>query len=111
MSYTDKFFKFPIKMYDVYSAINAEQEEDKQHKEEGIIQPIAIDYLVGVKVVLPETILGWVECYHKGQDPDDVIENGFPCTVITVSENQDTAQYECVWPLKKFEAELNKKLI
>ena len=94
-------------MYDIYSLMNAEREEDQQ--KEGLIEPIPVNYLVGTKSCIPENIIGYFESYHKGQDPQDVIDNGFPCTLVSVLEGQEIGQYECIWNIKKFEAALDKR--
>ena len=110
MSYVkENFFKFPIKMYDLYSMINAENQEDKNAKD-GNIEPIQVEFVDGLKSCRPENILSWTESYHKGQSMEEVMEDGFPITVVNVSEGLGIAQYECLWNLEEFEKQLDLRM-
>jgi len=109
MSYVkDNFFEFPIKMYDVYSMMNAEIQEDKQVETEGVIAPKHVDSTSTLKQCRPESIIGWIEAGDRGQSVQELEEEGFNRSIITVLEGQDRVQYECLWTKAKFEEKLNK---
>ena len=111
MNYVEKnFFKFPVKMYDLYSMLNAENEEDKKSIEDGYIEPIQVQYATGYKVCRPENKMSWNQSYHKGQSIEEVEEVGFPTTVVNIQENMETFQLECLWDILTFEKELNKRM-
>lgn len=104
MEYTDKFFEFPVKMYDIYDAINAEKEEDKIETATGKLQKVAIEYIVGVRGLEPDDIKEYNESYGKDDDIEEVRENGFPHTIILTVRGD---VYECIWNRKTFKEKLN----
>ena len=110
--YTDKiFFKIPIKCYDVYSMINVEMQEDKQAvANEGMVEPIPIEYLVVEKACRPENIIAYMQSWNKGQDLEEVEKVGLPCTTVTIQEGEEVAAYECIWNIRKFEDKLNERM-
>ena len=79
-------------------------------KNSGTVKPVHVDWAVSVKVCRPENILGWVECADKSFSIEDILENGFNRTVVTIMEGKETADYECVWERKKFEERFNKRM-
>lgn len=110
MSYVkDNFFKFPVKMYDLYSMMNAENQEDK-NAQDGHIEPIQVEFVDGLKVCRPENILSWSQSYHKGQSIEEVTNEGFPITVVNILESLGISQYECIWSLDEFERQLDKRM-
>jgi len=106
----ENFFKFPIKMYDFYSMINAEIQEDKQEKTENFVQPVHVDWATTIKVCRPESIVGWVESADREQDVSAIVEEGLNRTVVDVLENREIKSYECLWDRKRFETELDKRM-
>ncbi len=104
MEYTDKFFEFPVKMYDIYDAINAEEEEDDIKTKTGKLEKVPIDYIVGVRGIDPDDIKEYNESYGKDDDVNEVRKNGFP-HVIVLTVRGDV--YECIWDRKKFKEKLN----
>lgn len=106
-----KFFKIPIKVYDLYSLMNVEVEEDKMaHANQGLLEPIPVAFSLAEKACIPEDIIAYVQGANKGQTLEDVEKEGFQCTVITIREGEETAVYECLWPIKKFEEKLNERM-
>lgn len=109
--YTSKeFFQFTVKIYDPYSMANIELEEEEGFKAVGVLSSKPVDYVAGIKLCKAEDIIGMIESYHKGQSIEDIVENGFPCSVITIKENQEINSYECVWTLKEFIKKLNEHM-
>lgn len=114
MAYTDeKFFEFPVKLYDPESLISleikklrGEEEFETEDDEEEIYLPEA-DWAESSKVCLPEDIIAWIEGGDRGNKAKDLAEKGFPRCIVTIKENYSIGVYECVWPKKKFEQRLN----
>lgn len=104
MKYTDTFFKFPIKIYDGYSALTAEKEEDKISEETGEYSPVPVSFTVGVKAIPLDAISGWMDVYTKEHTLEEVDAHGFPHTLVS-TEHGD---YLCTWKRKYFEEKLNK---
>lgn len=103
------FFQFPIKMYDVASAIKAEMEEDRQEREgANDLELVHVDWIESIKSVKPENIEGWLQSGHRTQTIADLEDNGFPCTLVSVKSGFASSTYECTWDKYTFEKELDK---
>jgi len=105
MNFTDVFFEFPIRIYDSYSMYNAEKQEDELEKEGKDLVAVPVDYIVGVKALRLSQIKHYMDVYSRDSVIAEVIENGFPCTLVI---DTDDNPYECNWPRKEFKARLNK---
>jgi hypothetical protein len=108
---SENFFKMEIKMFDLYSLMNAEMEEEKVSNREGVLKPIESDYIVGFKLVKPEDIISWGDTYSKSETMEDIVQTGFTSTAVVVKENLEIAIYECVWKRKEFEERLDKFIL
>ena len=100
MKYSDTFFKFPVRIYDPYElerAVKQEEMTDSKADEPG--------YAVGVKKLKYTDITGWYDVYTRELDLDEILNNGFPCTLV---QTKDEGDYLCNWERKRFEDELNK---
>lgn len=107
MKYTDKYFKFPIRVYDGFSVQKAMLIEDKKLMEnpEAAEKPEVPDWVLGYAKVPVEQILCWVDYFSEGRETSDVAQKGFDLTLI---ETRNLGKFECVWVRTKFEDELNK---
>lgn len=106
MKYTDKFFKFPIRIYDGLEMLKAEIDEEKKLEEEDPdLTPVPIEFLVGRKAVRIDDIIGYNETMDREHDKQEVREQGFPCTIVEI---KDQGPYFCNWTFKKFEEKLNE---
>lgn len=104
MKYTERFFKFPIRIYDGHSMYKAEKEEEKQELAGQLIDPVHVDFAVGYKTLKHNSIRGWMESYTTEQGLDYVMEQGFPCTLVTTKEDET---YLCNWTMAEFEEALD----
>jgi hypothetical protein len=107
MKFTDKFFRFPIKIYDGVSARKMIKKElknldtlgDEDEEED-------IDWVQG-DVKIPfwglENLF-YHEGYTPGRSTEDVAKNGFDLTYVSHTVYGD---FECMWDMKKFEDRLN----
>lgn len=104
MKYTDKFFKFPVKTYDLYDVIKTEEEEDELKRTTGQHAKIALPFGVIIKAVLPEDIIEYNESCGKEDDLQESTQHGFPNTAVITKRD---GVFECIWTMKKFEEKLN----
>jgi len=107
MKYTDKWFKFPIRVYDGFSVHKALLIEDKKMMEdpESIEKPETPDWVMGYAKVPVDQILGWVDYFSEGRETSDVAKEGFDLTLI---ETKSLGKFECLWLRAKFEEELDR---
>lgn len=98
--FTERFFAFPIKIYDSSSLKQGQLfEEDPNVIIEG-------DWISGIARVglLELENMSWQDGYSSGRSIDEVREEGFDTTVIYFETH---GEYVCTWPRKKFEEKLN----
>lgn len=98
MKYTERFFEFPIRIYDRFTAEKAETiEKMKDIPQEG-------DWAAG-KIKIPHNeITTWCDYFDSTQGVDGVREEGFKYTLVS-TEHEGCCI--CVWDKKKFEDKLN----
>lgn len=98
--FTDKFFSFPIKIYDSQSLRRAEEmEEANIHMDP--------DWISGwTKVSYKDLLEGftWQDGYSNGRTIEEVKEEGFDLTIVYIERY---GEYTCTWNRKKFEEKLN----
>jgi hypothetical protein len=99
MNFTEKYFKFPTRIYDGYSLKKAEEIERTTE------EPVEAEWVRGFISVKAEDILGWYDSYSKSRTPEQVTKEGFDFTVI---ETRSLGPVSCNWKREKFEEELNK---
>lgn len=107
MRYTDRWFKFPVRIYDGFSVQKAIMVEEKKFSEdpEAIDRPETPDWVTGfVRIPLNE-VECWIDYYSEGRETSEVATEGFDLTMI---ETKNLGKFECVWKRQKFEEELNK---
>ena len=107
MKYTDKWFKFPVRIYDGFSVHKAILIEDKKLAEnlEDIDKPEVPDWVMGYARIPISEITSWVDYYSEGRETSDVAKEGFDLTLV---ETKNLGKFECVWKRDRFEEELNK---
>ncbi len=107
MKYTDKWFKFPVRIYDGFSVHKAILIEDKKLSDnpEEVERPEEVDWVQGFARIPLYEIASWIDYYSEGRETSDVANEGFDLTMV---ETKTLGKYECVWKRQKFEEELNK---
>lgn len=98
MKYADRFFKFPIRVYDRYSASIAEKEEELQQG------PVEGAWRPGVARIELEEIKTWNDFFDSEQGVEGVDEEGFLFTLIFTKTQ---GPFICTWSLSKFEEKMN----
>lgn len=90
MKHTDKFFLFPVKVY------NDEIAEDE-------VDP---DWVLGYARIPIDQLytITWFDTFTKGKAVSEVADKG--CDLTKVISDKYGA-YICLWPRKKFETKLN----
>lgn len=98
MKFTDRFFGFPIKVY------NPKEEDDLglDRGDDG-----SVDWVAGTVKLPMEDLrnISWYDGYDKSRDPEDVYNKGFDMTVVC---SEVHGQFNCVWKREKFEEKLNE---
>lgn len=98
MKYTDRFFEFPVRIYDRFETQQAIEQEEKDNI------PIEGVWASG-KAKLPfQEISSWSDYFDSDQGIDGVKEKGFEYTLIW-THNEGT--YICTWKKARFEDRLN----
>lgn len=101
MKFTEKFFSFPIKIYDGFSLEKALKEEEVTD------EPKDADWISGT-FKLPASELAsmaWHDGFSRNRNVEEVAKEGFDITVICSNSYGDMT---CMWPRKKFEEKLNE---
>lgn len=109
--YTNKYFKFPIIMYDGISIENILESEEKQMEAHGAITDNLVpEFCVGwARVPYKEfenQDVMWLDTYKKGDTIEDVKKDkrGFQETLIVTKH---WGEFVCAWTMKEFEEKLN----
>lgn len=109
VKYSEKFFKFPIRVYDEFSLVKAMVKEDRNFSEakdpDEIDGPEKGDWVMGFARVPYKEILGWVDHFEEGTNVKDVHEKGFDMTMVLT---RTMGRFECIWKREKFESKLNE---
>lgn len=107
MTYTDRYFKFPVKIYDGFSVQKAIMIEDKKFNDnpESIDKPELPDWVVGYARIPLKEIQCWIDYFSEGRETSEVAKEGFDLTMV---ETKSLGKFECMWKREKFEEELNK---
>ena len=103
MRFSERFFRFPVKIYDGVSfrrILNKELSGEADENE-------TPDWAQG-DVKLPVdglTEIYYYEGFSPGRKPEDVINEGFDITMVF---HPSFGDFECLWPFKKFEQKLDE---
>lgn len=103
MKFTYRFFKFPYKIYNEYNIEEIDKKEKQQEERTGILTPLPLDFVVGVKAVKIEDIIDYGEMLDKEHIGKE-LQGKLPHTVVLTSNGE----FLCTWDRPKFEEELNK---
>jgi len=98
----DEFFRFPVRVYDFFSSIEAQKAVEKD-----ILEKKKVEYAIGAAVVPLGEIVGWHDSYMSHRDVESVKENGFDSTLV-ITRNMGT--FMSSWKRAKFEEEYNAYL-
>lgn len=92
MKHTDKYFLFPVKVYN----------EEVMNNE----PPDESDWVLGyARIPLSELYdLTWFDCYTKGREAAEVAKKGPDLTQVY---SERFGRYICLWDRKKFETKFN----
>jgi hypothetical protein len=101
MKFSDKFFRFPVKLY------MSKDIEERNRREENLGLEIEDEpeYLIGWDCVDVNDIRGYGTIFSKGRTMADVKESGFDCTVIYLNYGREIG---CAWSPEKFQMKLNQ---
>lgn len=102
MKFTDRFFKFPYKIYNEYNIDEIEKEEKENEQKTGRLVPLPLDFVVGIKAVRLEDVMDYGEILDK-EHLGCEIEGELPHTIVLTPYGE----FLCTWKRSKFEKELN----
>lgn len=98
MYYTEGFFRVPIRIYDRYSMIKADDIEKNEDA------PAEGDWIAGYIKIKPSDIDWWSDYYDSVQGVEGVKESGFHYTMVMTIKGD---HFISVWDRKDFESNLN----
>lgn len=106
MKYTERFFRFPVRIYDGFSVHKAILVEEKKLNEspENVDRPETPDWVMGYARIPSSEIRYWMDYYSEGRETGDVAKEGFDLTLV---ETRNLGKFECTWKRERFEEELN----
>lgn len=109
MKHVDKFFRFPVRIYDGFSLTKAMVAESVRLQEAKDISEVGhpedVDWVMGWARVPAESIVGWLDHFEEGTPVKQVSEKGFEMTMVITDK---MGNFECVWDRNKFEQKLNE---
>ncbi len=76
MKYTERYFKFPIRVYDRFSMERAEKQEELTES------PTEGEWREGMTAVPFEEITAWNDYFDSAQGPEGVDNEGFTTTIV-----------------------------
>lgn len=104
MKYSEKFFKFPVKLYLTKDV----EERDELETRLGVelkVEKEDLEYVVGWESVDVEDICGYGTIFSRNRTLEQVREEGFDCTLVYLKYGKEIG---CSWSPKKFEEKLNQ---
>lgn len=108
MKYTDRFFKFPVKLYlsrdvnersDLEERLGIELPPSKEEEEE---EP---EYVMGWERIDVGDICGYGSIFSRNRTLEDVRRDGFDCTIVYLKYGKEVG---CSWSPDHFEKKLNE---
>lgn len=105
MKFTDRFFKFPYKMYTRKDWDNLEKIEER-NKDNNIDEDLPEPpFSIGTKSVLPDEIIGYETSFSYGKTIDEVNISGPDLTHVVLKNGVGLS---CLWSIEEFEKNLNE---
>jgi len=104
MKYSEKFFKFPVKLYLTKDVEERDELETRLGIELKAESKEDLEYVVGWESVDIEDICGFGTIFSRNKTLEQVREEGFDCTLVYMKYGKEIG---CSWPPKKFEEKLN----
>lgn len=98
MNYTDRFFEFPVRIYDRFQTEQAIEQEEREKV------PIDGVWAAGKSKLPFQEISSWSDYYDSEQGIEGVKQKGFEYTIVWT---HNEGAYICTWERKKFEEKLN----
>lgn len=98
MKYTERFFRFPVRIYDRYSSQKAEEQE------KDLDTPMEGEWVEGYQNMPHTDISDWCDYFDSTQGVEDVKENGFMYTLVF---SRKAGAYVCTLPSKEFARRLD----
>jgi len=108
MKYTDNFFKFPIRLYDIVSLQETALAEEKHFEETKEITTLPANFAVGYKSLRPNDIKAFGDAYSNESNLELAMEEGFNICVVETFQGD---VYECNLKTEEFEGALNEHII
>lgn len=114
MNYTDKFFSFPVKVYNNQSIKHLLKQHEEKHKhdelmgfegdddEDDLPEP---EWNEGRMTMDYRDIIGWEDAASYSRSAKEVKKQGFDCLLI---ETKNHGSVLSTWNRQKFEEEINK---
>jgi len=107
MKYTERFFKFPIRLYDGIELRKAMEKEEKLFdRDPDSVIAEETPWVQGTAAIYAEDIYSYNETFSRGMEIEEVVKSGGDLTHI----ESKTGDYICMWPIKKFEQKLNEHM-
>lgn len=103
MAYSDKFFRFPVKLF--LTKDLKDQQERAERLGIEIEDDELPDHVLGWDAVDVNDIRGFGTIFSKHMTLDDVRENGFDSTIIYLNYGREVG---CCWPPDKFKQKLDE---
>jgi hypothetical protein len=105
MNYTEKFFEFPIRVYDSFERRRSMEKEERAFENDpDLAVPEDCPWVNGTAAVLPEHIIGYMDSFSKGKHFEEVEIEG--CDLLIV-ETKLQGDFLCTWTREQFKKKLN----
>ena len=105
MKLTDRYFRFPIKVYDGWELTKAMIKEEKQLESDPEEAQLELPSWVQCwQRVRPSEILGWSENFSRESNFEEVASKGGDMTMV---ETKHLGMLPCLWTIREFEDRLN----
>lgn len=103
MKYTERFFKFPIRLY-LTKDVQERYELEEKLNIELSSDDDDLDYVIGWEHVDPDEIFGYGSVFSRNRTLEEVKEKGFDCTIVYLRNGKEIASS---WSPKKFAEKLD----
>lgn len=104
MTHTEKFFKFPFKMYRNYDWKQYIHRQNKEIEDETGVVHDPPTYAIGYQAIDIDKIVGYCEAFSEGSQITDIQTNGGDCTLVELDNGKEIP---CTWSVAEFEKNYN----